>query len=332
MMRLPIPFVMPAVGLPAPLTGSSTAVANTAPARQPMPVAATDPDFAAAFTAAARSQEEPPPVEAFSQDVSAATLSPAARFASNLEDCGAREAESPECPPSLLKHAWVDTAADEAESVPVTSDFAVPILPDNSVQREPVFLPVLPVSDKTELRVVEVPPNRPTPMPQAAIPIIAPTDLQLLLPQISDVPATRSVSNGIMIDLARSDWITTFSRHVEAASGRSQEVSMRLAPAHLGVIEIAVTDTAKGLVIDLRPGSDDAAQIFAREEPRLLEELRQRGVSVAEYTLRNGVSDDGRRHHNGANAQAFLPYQHADRFAIEDQDRDGARAETGRFA
>lgn len=133
------------------------------------------------------------------------------------------------------------------------------------------------------------------------------------------------------LDIADREWTNIIAREIARACEADGRLSIKLAPDHMGSLDISLTKTAAGWVIDLRTSSDAATQAIAADESRLFDELRQKGIILADYSLRNGVSDDGRRHQSGANAGPYLPLSDADRQSVEDQDQ--ARSlERGRFA
>lgn len=134
------------------------------------------------------------------------------------------------------------------------------------------------------------------------------------------------------LDISANDWTSRLSHEILAARDSTDpELSFRLTPKHLGTLDVGLTETPAGLVIELRPSSDEAIAIFAREEPRLIEELRQRGVAVADPALQSGASGDGRHSRNGAIPRPFLPFPETDRHPVQDHDQQHGPP-TGRYA
>jgi len=331
MLNLPLPLM---TQLPCSLSASampSTPVAMAPQGGEQAPIDPQVADFSAVFTAAANRSAAAAPVGASPPDISGAMPVMAGQYSSILEEIG--KADIPLLPSAsavcsdLPNSATSDDA--ETEQVPEEAGSLIAQIPP---LREPIAPLPTPRREAAEVAIADAMPHRPAPAVQAPINMIAAADFQPVTVPVIDTQITRPAYAQFTLDLARSDWVATMSMQIESAPRDRHDLSVRLTPAHLGVVDLAIADTARGLIIDLRPSSDDAAQIFAREEPRLLEELRQRGVPVAEYILRNGVSDDGRGRQSGANADGFRPYQQADRFAIEDQDRESVTAESGRFA
>jgi flagellar hook-length control protein FliK len=133
-------------------------------------------------------------------------------------------------------------------------------------------------------------------------------------------------------DLRSNEWATRLSHEILLArESATSELTFRLTPRHLGTVEVGLADTPQGLLVELRPSSEEAKAIVAREEPRLIEELRQRGVTVADPTLQSGASGDGRHSRNGAIPRPLLPFPEIDRNTVQDQDQQHGRP-IGRYA
>ena len=145
------------------------------------------------------------------------------------------------------------------------------------------------------------------------------------LPQLS-LP-----TEAVRLDISNRDWTGIVAQEMLQTRALDGTLSFKLAPDHLGSLDVSLTKTLNGLTIELRTTSEAATQAILADQPRLLEELRQKGIMLADYSLRNGVSDDGRRHQSGANAMPYLPFNDADRQTVQDQDQARSPAR-GRFA
>jgi flagellar hook-length control protein FliK len=149
--------------------------------------------------------------------------------------------------------------------------------------------------------------------------------------QVADTTPATAPDSAKPLDLQHSEWVAKLSQEIVSAHESGQPLAFRLAPQFLGELKVGLTETAQGLVIELQPSSREAAAIIAREEPRLVEELRQRGVQVSEATLQFGASNDGRNSRNGANLRPFQPLQLSDPARVQDQNQHHTRP-LGRFA
>lgn len=154
-----------------------------------------------------------------------------------------------------------------------------------------------------------------------------------LAPAISALPpAAKLEAASPPLDLQAGDWTTRLSQEILSARETSTpEISFRLTPRHLGTLDVGLTETPLGLILELRPSSEEAKAIIAREEPRLIEELRQRGVPVADPAPQSGANGDGRHNRNGAIPRPFLPFPESDQKTVQDQDQHSGPRQ-GRFA
>ena len=168
-----------------------------------------------------------------------------------------------------------------------------------------------------------------------ANPVSEPASVQTMIGTIFTGPlasAERIEQPTRTLDISANDWTSRLSHEILAASDRAEpELTFRLTPKHLGTLDVGLIETPSGLVIELRPSSDEAKAIVAREEPRLIEALRQHGVAVADPLLQSGANGDGRHSRNGAIPRPFLPFPETDRNPVQDQDQRHDQPK-GRFA
>lgn len=176
--------------------------------------------------------------------------------------------------------------------------------------------------------------SNPNPGPLTGPPLleISQTPVVIAPPHLVELPVTPTADFvKPPLDMQNDAWVACLSKEILLAHENGAPLSFRLAPHFLGALQVGLTETANGLVIELRPSSAEAAAILAREEPRLAEELRQRGVSVSETNLQFGASSDGRNSRSGANLRPFQPLQFSDPHRVQDQNQHRTRP-TGRFA
>lgn len=261
--------------------------------------------------------------------------------------CNAKTAE-----PDAVR-LWAQSTADEISAVMATgpADGAVPRMV-NSFSPERSAAQSMREANPQEAAVINTPgPSKgsgqkakvvagetaagPLGAPRTAEPNpndILPASFASALQRQIEAPLSRAMETaGHPLDLYARDWVGRLSQDIAVAHQSGSELSFRLAPRNLGQLDIGLGQTADGLVIELRPTNSDAAAIIAREEPRLIEELRQRGVSVSESNLHFGANGDGRSSRNGAIPRPHLPFQLSGRIAVEDQDQQRIRP-AGRFA
>lgn len=155
----------------------------------------------------------------------------------------------------------------------------------------------------------------------------------VLAPAMSTPPLAAKLETAApTLALQAGDWTTRLSQEILSARETFiPEISFRLTPRHLGTLDVGLIETPLGLIIELKPSSEEAKAIIAREEPRLIEELRQRGVPMADPSLQSGANGDGRHNRNGAIPRPFLPFPETDRKTVQDQDQHSGPRQ-GRFA
>lgn len=149
-------------------------------------------------------------------------------------------------------------------------------------------------------------------------------DMAIEVPALQEAPSPS-------LDMGDRDWIARLSQEIVKAHQGGNDISFRLAPQHLGTLDIGIRETGNGLVIEMRCSAPDAAAHISREEPRLIDELRQRGVPLAETSLQFGANGDSRNSRNGAVPRPVQPFPYVDQNAVQDQDRHQRRP-AGRFA
>lgn len=106
------------------------------------------------------------------------------------------------------------------------------------------------------------------------------------------------VPNKLELDTTTDKWVATLAHELVKANDLGNELEFRLTPRHLGILEVGLGKTDSGITVELRASNDAAAQQIVQSEHRLLEELRQRGIAVSEYSIHSGPSSDGK---NGRN-------------------------------
>lgn len=144
----------------------------------------------------------------------------------------------------------------------------------------------------------------------------------------SAAPAAAAFS----MDMRADGWAARLAHEILSARDcGATGLSLHLAPRHLGSLDIGLSESPAGLVVELRPSSEAAAALIAREQPHLLDELRQRGIPVAETALHFGANGHGRHTRNGAIPQPSQPLPDSDRLPVTDQDQHRAQP-NGRFA
>jgi flagellar hook-length control protein FliK len=117
----------------------------------------------------------------------------------------------------------------------------------------------------------------------------APTpNIVFQLPSGSQAPGNDAAITG-HLDLARDTmWLDQLAREIFAVASNDGKLRFTLSPPALGNLDVAISTDAGGVSIQLQPSTENAARIFAAEQPRLAEELRQSGLKLASNDLISG--------------------------------------------
>lgn len=111
------------------------------------------------------------------------------------------------------------------------------------------------------------------------------------------------------LDLARNAlWLDQLAQEIIAVASRDGQIKFSLSPATLGSLDVAIGTHADGVSIQLHPSTEIAARIFAAEQPKLSEELRQSGIKLINNDLLGGQQMGSSR--DDAQAQAQHPDRH----------------------
>lgn len=134
-----------------------------------------------------------------------------------------------------------------------------------------------------------------------------------------------------IVDTSAQDWVADLAHEIVSARRADNEISFRLAPRHLGTLDIELRETADGLTVEMRTSTEEATQMIQRDTGRLIDDLRQRGINITDTSLHFGASGDGRNSRNGAIPLPGLPLPERGQEAAQDQDQHRRRP-LGRFA
>ncbi len=149
-------------------------------------------------------------------------------------------------------------------------------------------------------------------------------------PVITATPANPEAPIDRHLNLARdSAWLDDLARDIVSAGSTSDRLSFRLSPEGLGRLDIALSQSANGLSVQMSTSTDDATQIISAAQPRLIEELRHHGVRVADA----GVATGGQQ--QSPTPQTRQPLQQIEHASFDHADDTKTPNDTrpkGRFA
>jgi len=95
-------------------------------------------------------------------------------------------------------------------------------------------------------------------------------------------------------------WLDQLAREIVAVAANDGRLKFSLSPATLGNLDVVISTKAEGINIQLQTSTDAAARIFAVEQPKLSEELRQSGIKLINTELLNGQQMGSAHDHSHA--------------------------------
>ena len=128
-----------------------------------------------------------------------------------------------------------------------------------------------------------------------------------------------------VLDLTSDDaWIEQLASDIAATKSAANDVSFRLMPRHLGRLDVSMMMGDDGVSLKLDTQHEATATIVTAAQVRLVDDLRQQGVRVAETQVTHTPTDAGRQSQQG---QGRSPAQDAAHL-IETATAHDARPET----
>jgi flagellar hook-length control protein FliK len=165
----------------------------------------------------------------------------------------------------------------------------------------------------------------------AAQPTVQTLSLDAVAQVIAVDPAQAVIDRQLDLSAA-NDWLDGLARDISAAATMREKLSFTLAPAHLGRMDVELSTSEAGVTVGFRSDNADARAIIAQAQPRLVEELRNNGLRLAESQIFSGAGQEreGSRssHHEADHA---LLIESAAWVPSETED-ETAQAPDGRFA
>lgn len=138
------------------------------------------------------------------------------------------------------------------------------------------------------------------------------------------------------LDLSNDDvWIEQLARDIVAAKSNSGDISFRLMPRHLGRLDVAMRAEEGGVTLRLDTQHEATAKIVTAAQGRLVDDLRQQGVRVAEAEVTCTPDEAGRHARQEQGRASATPHAaHLIETATETEPReeDCPADRRGRFA
>jgi flagellar hook-length control protein FliK len=218
-------------------------------------------------------------------------------------------AKTPVAPVVTPKLSNEERSTDEV-STPVTTgddrisglDGADPSVAAEALPKAPELPPV--DTGETQSTAATVPtPAAPAPSPAPAT--ATDTGMQVGDAGVTDGNSVQQQTIDRHLDLARdTQWLDRLARDISRAADHQGHLKFQLNPEHLGALTVEIVNSAAGTAIRMSTDTDQARQIIADAQPRLLAEVRAQGLRVAEsHVDLNNQQSGGGTGSTGAQAQ-----------------------------
>ncbi len=305
-------FGLPQPGIEMPVEAAmpeTVAIKTPAPAAKPEAAPATAEAAAAAslliavatpFKAAAPAADKPAPVAEADGEASTDSEPAAAPIQPNAQPV----AEIVAAPVAATIVATAMPAADK----PVAEKAAKPAIPPtvrhtdaNAAASQPL------AATKPEAAQPQPAPAFAAVEPKAAKPVVdvaasmtvlfAQPDLQAAAPLAEAVRAAPVAER--VLDMTSDDqWIAQLAADIAATKSDKGDISFRLMPRHLGRLDVSMLSGDEGVTVRLDTQHEATATIVSAAQPRLVEDLRQQGVRIADAQVTHTPAEAGRQQQN----------------------------------
>ena len=110
------------------------------------------------------------------------------------------------------------------------------------------------------------------------------------------------------LDLTSDDqWIAQLAADIAATKSDKGDISFRLMPRHLGRLDVSMLSGDEGVTLKLDTHHEATATIVQAAQPRLVEDLRQQGVRVADAQVTHTPAETGRQQQNPGQGRGTAP-------------------------
>lgn len=136
---------------------------------------------------------------------------------------------------------------------------------------------------------------------------------------VADANASQQQTIDRHLDLARdTQWLDRLARDISRAADHQGHLKFQLNPEHLGALTVEIVNSAAGTAIRMSADTDQARQIIADAQPRLIAEVRAQGLRVAESHVDLNNQQGGGSGTGSTGAQAQQGQQGQSRQPSED--------------
>ena len=265
------------------ISDANTAAGNTAAGATPPEAAAEQP----AAPAAKPSETAPEPDAA-----AAASLLIAVATAANAGPTSTgRSTKTPEAPTTARRSTTATTTLSTTAAKTAPTPDAFSAAPTRPAMTESAALPVA-----TAKPAADPAPFRPAVDGGASMAVLfgQPVAPGIAAPAFAQTAAPVAER---LLDMGSDDqWIAQLAADIAATKSETGDLSFRLMPRHLGRLDVAMKmDDGGGVSLRLDAQHEATATIVTAAQPRLVEDLRQQGVRVAEAQVTHTPAETGRQ-------------------------------------
>ena len=205
---------------------------------------------------------------------------PASDKSSEAEEMDCLDAAGPELRVYASPAAFIAAAPVIAPSIPDAR------LSRTASSKEPVIAATPETKPKILAQDAPQFPANPAPYPVAVSPTSA----------VTNAAAPAEMATTAHLDSARDTlWLDQLAREIVAVGSHYGKLRFSLSPPALGDLDVAISTQADGVHVQLQTSTENAARIFAAEQPKLAEELRQSGIRLTGNDMMGSQQMGGHR-------------------------------------
>lgn len=129
----------------------------------------------------------------------------------------------------------------------------------------------------------------------AAVTVLFNQQIAAATTQIGEAAKTAAVAERVLDTTSDDQWIAQLAADIAATKSADGDISFRLVPRHLGRLDVAIRSEGDGVSLTLETQHEATATIVQAAQPRLVEDLRQQGVRVADTQVTHSAGETGRQ-------------------------------------
>lgn len=129
----------------------------------------------------------------------------------------------------------------------------------------------------------------------AAVTVLFNQQIAAATTQIGEAAKAAPIAERVLDTTSDDQWIAQLAADIAATKSADGDISFRLVPRHLGRLDVAIRSEGDGVSLTLETQHEATATIVQAAQPRLVEDLRQQGVRVADAQVTHSAGETGRQ-------------------------------------